>query len=564
MTPNELVDKFKMDRFSLSNIELDELFELISKNHELVRDIKDSWLMDEYISRVLASDRQNFSAQALKRISELNPTNKQVLTMDQIVKASKDIKLSSSGRYRHKVSERQPSAISSKRPSAKSSKRSATVSGRRNFSKKSKSSSVFLLLVALLLLAVGAFALLKKNSLANINPDSPVEFSQNLTTDLPKIIASENAFIFNGESSNGSKYLGLSIQEGVELKVKKGGSLVLEYSDRTRVVLKEESSLKVSSSKRKELYLESGRISCEASKQKVPFKINTSNSKIEVLGTVFEIGMQKDISNFKNDTTNVMVIEGKVEVENIISKEKIIVSQGQHTVVNMEKKLVVFDNKTKSIQYDFSDSNLPNGLELVELKNAKLLNGNLVVTNGFAAYKIKNANWKFPLKVSYLTKYVPRTSETTIVLMSGLLWNDTSYGILSRNIPFKLESAIWVKFDTYITEDNFFYCICSANIDDRVEKVSSRFAYLEKGNKTDSLILLLKGYFDGEVLFDNIEINEINNSEVPDIDESKNLYKSLPRSKDLKMATFDKFPVIFNNLKEYRTVNVQYGPNALE
>jgi hypothetical protein len=53
MTPNELVDKFIIDRFSLSEIELDELLTLITKDHELVRNIKDSWLMDEYISRVL-------------------------------------------------------------------------------------------------------------------------------------------------------------------------------------------------------------------------------------------------------------------------------------------------------------------------------------------------------------------------------------------------------------------------------------------------------------------------------------------------------------------------------
>ena len=114
MTPNELVDKFIIDRFSLSEIELDELLALITKDHELVRNIKDSWLMDEYISRVLASDRLIFPAQVLKRISEINSNQKQELTMDQIIRASKSTLLSSSGRYRHKVLEsRKPAATCS-------------------------------------------------------------------------------------------------------------------------------------------------------------------------------------------------------------------------------------------------------------------------------------------------------------------------------------------------------------------------------------------------------------------------------------------------------------------
>ena len=61
-----------------------------------------------------------------------------------------------------------------------------------------------------------------------------------------------------------------------------------------------------------------------------------------------------------------------------------------------------------------------------------------------------------------------------------------------------------------------------------------------------------------------IEIKEINNSEVPDIVEGKNLFKSLPRIKDLQIGSFEKFPVIYNNQKEYRNVNVLYGPKAIE
>ena len=298
MTPNELVDKFIIDRFSLSEIELDELLALITKDHELVRNIKDSWLMDEYISRVLASDRLIFPAQVLKRISEINSNQKQELTMDQIIRASKSTLLSSSGRYRHKVLERKPSAISDKRPSSTSSKRSSTISNRRKFSKKSRSSPFVLLIAAVLILSIGVFLFIKMNSpTKNLSADAPITFAKNLESDLPTIVSGEKASVFNGASSKSLNYLGLSLKEGAELKVEKGGSLVLEYTDRTRVVLHEDSVLKVSNAKNKELYLDSGRISCEVSKQIVPFKITSYNSKIEVIGTVFEIGIQKDISN---------------------------------------------------------------------------------------------------------------------------------------------------------------------------------------------------------------------------------------------------------------------------
>lgn len=556
----DLVEKFKIDRFSLDSSELNELLELISKDKELVSDIKNNWLMDEYISRVISIDRGMFPAQVLKRISELDSLQKNNLTMDQIVTASKNAKLSTSGRYRHKISGRKPSVISSKRvPEVISTKPSST-SGRRKFLKKSRRSPIILLIAALLILSFGVYYYTKMNTVTQL---PVVETSKN-DFDSPKIISAEKAVVIEGEEFKNSGLVGLSLKERTTLKVEKGGSLILEFSDRTRIDIQEESVLKLGASKNKELFLEMGRISCEVTKQKNHFKILTNNSVIQVLGTSFTLGIQKDIAKPININTELIVNQGKVEIENISTKEKVIVNQDQYIVVKNDKKLVVLEVPLKNLRYDFSARQLPKGLELVDFKNAEFLNGSLVVADGLAKYKLKTDGWKFPLKVSYRYKCLPSAVDKTIVVMSGVLWDDISYGILARGVPFTLFSGVWVSFDTYITEDNYIYSVCHSDKTDKSGNISSRFSFMERGKNSEALIILLKGWRDGDSEFDDIEVSEIKKTELPDIQEAKNIFKSLPRSEVTINFLYEKFPVIYNGKKEYRPVNIHYGAKVFD
>ena len=146
MIAEELIKKFKTDRYALTDHELDEIYVLIKGNHQYAREIQENWLFDDYLSRAICIDRQMFPTQVLIRISDLEADQNKVLTMDQIINGSKNAKLTNSGRYTRKVSERRKSTFSSRRVAAPS--------GRQKVHKKSSNSNFFISIAALLILGL--------------------------------------------------------------------------------------------------------------------------------------------------------------------------------------------------------------------------------------------------------------------------------------------------------------------------------------------------------------------------------------------------------------------------
>lgn len=558
MKHNDLVNKFVSDRFSLADKEMDELYDLISKEKEFVREIKDNWLMDDYISRVIATDRQMFPAQVSKRISELSPLQKTVLTMDQIVSASKTARLSLSGRYRHKISERRPSPIASQRTSA--------ISNRRVPAKKTEISSILWLVVAMFILMMGVYYFQNKTQSSNLPREAPLVESKipKIKMDLPKIVAiTENAFVLKDAAKKTSKLLGFELEVGNVIETGKGGSITLEYSDKTKVFINEESVLRISNSTFKEIYLKSGRISSDVSSQKNPFQITTDNSIVKVLGTSFNLGIQKDLTNSKNIYTELIVTKGKVEIENTTTKNKAVLTQGQIVTVKNGMALEILNANAKNLIYDFSSVNLPKGLELVKIKNAQIENGVLSIADGQAMFKFKSSDWKFPIKVSSQTKILPY-SKVGSFLLPIIYIEDSEYGIFTEGISFSFLTDIWINHETYITEDRFFYFICSYTKGGKTKNISVRVFYLEKGKGSDDIMLLLKGNREGKIEFDNLEIREIKNSDVPDFQEAKSIFRNLPRVKDKQTILYEKFPVLYNDKKEYRSIKILFGPKAIQ
>ena len=545
MIAEELIKKFKTDRYALTDHELDEIYVLIKGNHQYAREIQENWLFDDYLSRAICIDRQMFPTQVLIRISDLEADQNKVLTMDQIINGSKNAKLTNSGRYTRKVSERRKSTFSSRRVAAPS--------GRQKVHKKSSNSNFFISIAALLILGLGFFyyQVTKNNSIKKENLPAIAEIN-NVKLDSGKIVSAINATVQLKNKKYNKDLSQLSIEKGMTFKVEKGGSLIFEFEDKTKVVMQENSSLKIANITSKELNLDYGQINCEVSKQISPFLINTKNSQIKVLGTVLNVGVKRDIFVPANETTELVVEKGSVEIENTNSKEKVLVSQGEYAVVNRNEKLESRALPTKKLKYNFSEK-IPSGIVLTDIVNSKLEDGQLKVgREGRVFVKLKNTEWKFPLKVSINIKFDEK--HTSQIISTSMVWNDVSYGIWTVGVEAFFKVNEWIKLESYITEDGYFYSNYSnINNNTNLESYCGRLYYLEKSSKSDELEIILNDY----AIYEGLEISEIKSSEIPDFSEGKEIFRKLPRKDNISLTTVEKFPRVINGKLEYRRATIQ-------
>lgn len=127
------------------------------------------------------------------------------------------------------------------------------------------------------------------------------------------------------------------------IRTPRGKDFHIRLSDGTEVWLNTESSLKYPSiftGKERRVILNGEAFFNVAHNDKCPFIVCTENIETKVLGTKF------NVCSYGKEQRHVTLVEGKIEVNNNISKESVILSPGQNITYNPEDKFQINEVNT--------------------------------------------------------------------------------------------------------------------------------------------------------------------------------------------------------------------------
>ncbi|HOK04329.1 MAG TPA: FecR family protein [Victivallales bacterium] len=139
--------------------------------------------------------------------------------------------------------------------------------------------------------------------------------------------SSKSDIIINDKLYKENLFKGAKIKTPSKIITPKGGNLLIEYSDKTRLELGEDSEINTifRENSRKIIFLKNGFLKVDSTPQKKSMLISTPNTDIEVIGTSFEIRSSEE-------KTCVDLIKGRLSVTNNVSGEKVVLNKGESII----------------------------------------------------------------------------------------------------------------------------------------------------------------------------------------------------------------------------------------